>query len=108
MPVESVRVTPMEGIFEVLLATGERFYSDADGQHFLVGDLYENGAQGLVNLTEQGRNGERAARLAEIPECERVIFRGTCESRAELVVVTGTTLPYCRQLQEGATRLTVL
>lgn len=108
MPVESVRATPMEGIFEVLLATGERFYSDADGQHFLVGDLYENGAQGLVNLTEQGRNGERAARLAEIPESERVIFRGAGESRAELVVFTDTTCPYCRQLHEEVPRLNEL
>ncbi|MFP4263047.1 MAG: disulfide isomerase DsbC N-terminal domain-containing protein, partial [Halomonas sp.] len=60
MPVESVREAPMEGLFEVRLETGEHFYSDAEGEHFLVGDLYRNGDQGLVNLTEEGRNGERA------------------------------------------------
>ncbi|MBB3332003.1 thiol:disulfide interchange protein DsbC [Halomonas campaniensis] len=108
MPVESVRETPLEGFFEVRLTTGERFYSDAEGRHFLVGDLYENGDQGLVNLTEQGRNGERAARLAQVPEDERVIFRGAGESRAELVVFTDTTCPYCRQLHEEVPRLNEL
>ncbi|WP_416139419.1 DsbC family protein [Halomonas sp. HK25] len=105
MPVQSVSETPVAGFFEVHLETGERFYSDAEGRHFLVGDLYENGDQGLVNLTEQGRNGERAARLAEVPEAERVIFRGAGESRAEVVVFTDTTCPYCRQLHEEVPRL---
>ncbi|MFB9146078.1 DsbC family protein [Halomonas alkalicola] len=108
MPVQSVSETPVAGFFEVLLETGERFYSDAEGRHFLVGDLYENGEQGLVNLTEQGRNGERAARLAEVPEAERVIFRGAGESRAEVVVFTDTTCPYCRQLHEEVPRLNEL
>ncbi|MCH4561873.1 MULTISPECIES: DsbC family protein [Halomonas] len=107
MPVESVRETPMEGLYEVRLETGESFYSDAEGRHFLVGDLYENAGQGLVNLTEQGRNAERAERLAEIPDAERVIFRGA-ESRATLTVFTDTTCPYCRQLHEEVPRLNEL
>jgi len=105
MPVQSVSETPVAGLFSVHLETGERFYSDAEGRHFLVGDLYENGDQGLVNLTEQGRNGERAARLAEVPESERVIFRGADESRAAVVIFTDTTCPYCRQLHEEVPRL---
>ncbi|QTF93298.1 DsbC family protein [Halomonas sp. BM-2019] len=108
MPVASVRATPVEGFYEVRLETGERFYSDAEGRHFLVGDLYENGEQGLVNLTEQGRNAERAERLAEVPEAQRVIFRGAGESRAEVVVFTDTTCPYCRQLHEEVPRLNEL
>ncbi|MFY0989321.1 DsbC family protein [Halomonas sp. C05BenzN] len=108
MPVESVRETPVDGLFAVRLETGERFYSDAEGRHFLVGDLYENGEQGLVNLTEQGRNAERAERLASVPEDERVIFRGAGESRAELMVFTDTTCPYCRQLHEEVPRLNEL
>ncbi|MCA1769071.1 MAG: DsbC family protein [Halomonas sp.] len=105
MPVQSVSETPVAGLFAVRLETGERFYSDVEGRHFLVGDLYENGDQGLVNLTEQGRNGERAERLAEVPEAERVIFRGAGESRATVVVFTDTTCPYCRQFHEEVPRL---
>ncbi|MFO8046412.1 MAG: DsbC family protein [Halomonas sp.] len=105
MPVQSVSETPVKGLFSVRLETGERFYSDAEGRHFLVGDLYENGDQGLVNLTEQGRNGERAARLAEVPDAERVIFRGASERLATVVVFTDTTCPYCRQFHEEVPRL---
>ena len=107
MPVQSVREAPMDGLFEVRLESGERFYSDAEGEHFLVGDLYRNGDQGLVNLTEAGRNAERAARLEQVPEAERVIFRGP-QSRAEVVVFTDTTCPYCRQLHEEVPRLNEL
>lgn len=105
MPVERVRETPLEGFYEVTLSSGETFYSNAEGSHFLVGDLYENAERGLVNLTEQRRNAERSARLAAVPESERVIYRGTGESRAKLVVFTDTTCPYCRQLHEEVPRL---
>ena len=108
MPVASVQATPVEGFFEVRLETGESFYSDADGRYFLVGDLYENGPQGLVNLTEQASNAERAERLAAIPDAERVIFRGSGTSHAELVVFTDTTCPYCRQLHEEVPQLNEL
>ena len=67
MPVEQVSATPMEGIYHVRLESGESFYSNADGSHFLVGDLYQNADNELVNLTEQSRNQERAAALAAIP-----------------------------------------
>ncbi|TFH88301.1 DsbC family protein [Billgrantia azerbaijanica] len=108
MPVASVRKTPLEGFFEVRLETGESFYTDAEGEFFLVGDLYENGEQGLVNLTEQGRNAERAARLAAVPAAERVVFRGTAETRATVTVFTDTTCPYCRQFHEEVPRLNEL
>ncbi|MDN3555377.1 DsbC family protein [Halomonas maura] len=105
MPVEQVEETPLAGLFQVRLETGETFYTDATGDYFLVGDLYENAEDGLVNLTEQARNAERAARLAEIPEAQRVIFRSTVEPRARLVVFTDTTCPYCRRLHEEVPRL---
>jgi thiol:disulfide interchange protein DsbC len=105
MPVVSVRETPMAGIFEVRLENGETFYSNATGDHFLVGDLYQNADTGLVNLTEQGRNGERAARLAQVAEQDRVVFRGDGETRATLMVFTDTTCPYCRQLHKEVPKL---
>jgi thiol:disulfide interchange protein DsbC len=108
MPVERVRETPLPDIYEVRLESGETFYSDAEGSHFLVGDLYENARDGLVNLTDQARNGERNERLAAVPEDDRVIFRGAAESRAEVVVFTDTTCPYCRQFHEEVPRLNEL
>ncbi|MDN6322413.1 MAG: DsbC family protein [Halomonas sp.] len=100
MPVEAVTATPMEGIYHVRLEGGESFYSSADGSHFLVGDLYENAPAGLVNLTEQEQNQERAAALAAVPDSELVIFRGAEEPKATVTVFTDPTCPYCARLHD--------
>ncbi|WP_346796435.1 thioredoxin fold domain-containing protein [Halomonas sp. Bachu 37] len=100
MPVTEVSPTPLADIYQVHLETGESFYSNADGSHFLVGDLFENGEDGLVNLTEQARNQERAEALAAIDEDQRVIFRGVQEPKATVTVFTDTSCPYCVQFHE--------
>ncbi|SDN50385.1 DsbC family protein [Vreelandella arcis] len=105
MPVDDVRETPMEGIYYVRLDNGETFYSNADGSHFLVGDLYENADSGLVNLTEQSRNQERADAIAAIPESDRVIFRGEETPKATIVVFTDPSCPYCAKLHETVPEL---
>lgn len=100
LPVVSVNETPLDGFYQVHLESGEAFYTDAEGNYLLVGDLYENGPAGLTNLTEQARSNARAEQLAAVPKNERVVFRGAEESRAEVVVFTDTTCPYCRQFHE--------
>ncbi|MFG6668390.1 DsbC family protein [Halomonas sp. HNIBRBA4712] len=105
MPVEAVSETPMEGIYRVKLENGESFYSNADGSYFLVGDLYQNADQGLVNLTEQAKNQERKAALDAVPEEERFVYRGVEEPRATVVVFTDPTCPYCERLHETVPEL---
>lgn len=108
MPVKAVAETPLDGIFEVRLESGETFYSDAGGEHFIVGDLFANRDEGLVNLTQQARNAERAERLAEVPEGEHIVFRGEKEPEAVIQVFTDATCPYCRKLHEEVPRLNEL
>lgn len=105
MPVEEVTETPLNGIYQVRLTSGESFYSNADGSHFVVGDLYENSDNGLVNLTEQARNQARTAALQTVPQSERVIFRGIDEPEATVTVFTDTSCPYCSRLHETVPEL---
>ncbi|MYL22221.1 DsbC family protein [Vreelandella massiliensis] len=105
MPVEEVTATPLDGIYQVRLTSGESFYSNADGSHFVVGDLYANSEQGLINLTEQARNQERVAALESVPESERVIFRGMQAPKATVTVFTDTSCPYCSRLHETVPEL---
>lgn len=100
MPVKRIEDTPLEGLFEVHLESGETFYSDGDGKHFIVGDLFENSDDGLVNLTQQARDRQRAERLAQVSDDDQVVFRGDKEPEAVLHVFTDTTCPYCRKLHE--------
>nr|WP_163501063.1 DsbC family protein [Halomonas socia] len=107
MPVEEVRETPLPGFFEVRLENGETFYSDAAGEYFVVGDIYQNADSGLVNITEQGRNEARAQQLASIAEQDKVVFRGA-ESRAVVNVFTDPTCPYCRKLHQEIPQLNAM
>ncbi|WP_417862737.1 DsbC family protein [Vreelandella venusta] len=105
MPVAQVSATPIDGVYHVVLESGESFYSNTDGSHFLVGDLYQNADNGLVNLTEQARNQERAAALAAVPASERVVFQGVGEPKATVIVFTDPTCPYCERLHETVPEL---
>ncbi|WNL39403.1 DsbC family protein [Halomonas sp. PAMB 3232] len=105
MPVEEVLETPMEGIYQVRLENGESFYANEDGSYFLVGDLYQNAEQGLVNLTEQAKNQQRMAALDAVPASERFVYRGVDEPRATVVVFTDPTCPYCERLHESVPEL---
>ncbi|WP_447927118.1 DsbC family protein [Vreelandella sp. EE27] len=105
MPVEQVNETPMDGIYQVRLENGESFYANEDGSYFLVGDLYQNAEQGLVNLTEQAQNQQRVAALDEVPESERFVYRGVDEPRATVVIFTDPTCPYCERLHETVPEL---
>lgn len=105
MPVEQVSATPMEGVYHVRLQSGEAFYSNADGSYFLLGDLYQNADNGLVNLTEQARNQERATALAAVPDSERVVFQSVGTPKATIIVFTDPTCPYCVRLHETVPEL---
>lgn len=105
MPIKQVLETPIEGIYEVQLETGENFYTNAEGSYFLIGDLLENTAEGLVNLTEQRRNAERAEQIAAIPADEKILYRGTEEPKATITVFTDTTCGYCRKFHQEIPQL---
>lgn len=108
VPVKTVKETPLPAIYEVRLESGETLYSDAEGRHFIVGDLFANHADGLVNLTRQAGNAARAERLQSLAQDDRVIFRGGQAAKATIQVFTDPTCPYCRKLHEEVPRLNAL
>lgn len=108
MPVKTIKDTPVAGIFEVRLENGETFYSDANAEHFIIGEMLANQEQGLVNLTEQAHSAERAERLADIPSEQQVSFRAEQKPQAIIHVFTDVTCPYCRKLHEEVPRLNEL
>lgn len=62
IPVESVSVTPVKGVYEVV-AQNEIMYSDATADHIIVGQLFETKTQ--RNLTAETKD-----RLSRIDFCQ--------------------------------------
>ena len=71
--IESVKPVDDTPFFEVTLKTGERIYTDANGSHFVAGDLYRVGIGGLKNLTDIGRRADRQELLAQLDESKLVV-----------------------------------
>ncbi len=106
LSVESVTATPMDGLYEVVLASGEVLYTDSEGEYVLSGELYhlEEG-RGLVNLTEQRMQKVRVDALAKIPAEQRVVFPAKGERKARIQVFTDVDCVYCRRLHAEVTKL---
>lgn len=106
LSVESVTATPMDGLYEVVLASGEVLYTDSEGEYVLSGELYhlEKG-RGLVNLTEQRMQKVRVDALAKIPAEQRVVFPAKGERKARIQVFTDVDCVYCRRLHSEVTKL---
>lgn len=109
LTVESVTPTPMEGLFEVVLASGEVLYTDAEGEYVLSGELYQLvDGQGLVNLTEQRLQKVRVDALAKIAPEQRVIFPAKGERKGHIQVFTDVDCVYCRRLHSEVGELNEL
>lgn len=106
--VQSIDASPVPGLYEVSLSTGEVLYASKDGKHVLAGPLYRFDGKGLENLTEQRLSALRVKALATIPADERVIFKPKGEVKARLQVFTDVDCPYCRQLNAHVPQLTAL
>ncbi|GHB26569.1 DsbC family protein [Salinicola rhizosphaerae] len=103
----SVRRVDMEGpIYEVRLRNGDTFYSDAQGRHMVVGSLYDNSPDGLINVTEEHDRQDRLDQLNAIPEGGTVDYPAQGEEIGRVTVFTDTTCPYCQKLHQEINQLT--
>ncbi|WP_298838753.1 DsbC family protein [uncultured Salinicola sp.] len=104
---DSVRSVPLEGpIYEVRLKNGDTVYSDADGRYMVLGSLFDNAPQGLINLTEQSDREARLAQLSKLDANETVVFPAQGASIGTITVFTDTTCHYCQMLHQEIDQLT--
>lgn len=104
--VESVTTSQLPGLYEVQYANGGPLvYATAEGDYFVLGDLYSVGPQGFVNLAEQRRDGERKEMLDAIAEKDMIVFSPEGEARAHITVFTDVTCFYCQKLHREVPEL---
>ena len=105
---QSITVSELPGVYQVKIQNGPTLYSSADGQLFIAGDLYQVTNKGFVNLTEQGRSGERSEALAQLPRKEMIIFSPEGKVKDYVTVFTDIDCGYCRKLHNEVPRMNEL
>ena len=103
--IESVKPVDDTPFFEVTLKSGERIYTDSKGSHFVAGDLYQVGSDGLKNLTDIGRRAARQELLAQLDESKLVTFSAKGEVKHRLLVFTDIDCGYCRRMHSEIEQL---
>lgn len=93
--VESVSSTPVPDLYAVRVQ-GTLVYITADGRYLLQGELIDLVTQ--RSLTEDARRGERAERLAELPEAEMIVYEPEGGVEHEVTVFTDIDCPYCQRM----------
>lgn len=88
------------GLFQVVLASGERLYTVEDGRFLLTGDLYEVSENEIVNLTEMQRNRERLAAIEALNPDDIISFAPAGETKKVVYAFTDIDCGYCRKLHD--------
>lgn len=105
-PVESARTTSFPGLIE-LRAGDNIFYSDANGDHLVVGQLIDTRTQ--RNLTEERQDEINRIDFTMLPFKDAVVWRSGNGSR-KVAVISDPNCGYCKRLErefQGMKDLTV-
>jgi len=103
--ISTVAETPIEGLYQAQIVNGPMVYVTRKGDYLIAGDLFHVSEKGLVNVTEQGRNEERAAAMAKLERDDMIIFSPEGETKAHVTVFTDIDCGYCRKLHQEVPEL---
>lgn len=106
IPINSIKPASIGNLYEVELGSGEVLYSDAEGEYFVLGQLYQlSDDKGFVNLTEQRANGQRKELLEAVAAEDKVTFPAQAPVKASVYVFTDVDCPYCQKLHQEVPKL---
>jgi thiol:disulfide interchange protein DsbC len=97
LQVQQISETPMAGIYEIIMSSGEILFADRSGQYLLSGEMYMTRPEGLVNLTTETRKGQVQQLIAGLLDEQMIIFAPE-EIKASITVFTDVDCTYCRRL----------
>ena len=98
LAIERIEETPVAGLYEVLLNGNRTLYMSADGNYFLVGDMYEVSSEGIFNLPELARQEKRKELMAKVDATSMISFKPASGLLATVSVFTDVDCTYCRKL----------
>lgn len=106
LEVETVAEAPLPGFYQVQFAAGGPLvYATADGDYFILGDLFRVEEDGFTNLAEVARSDKRAELVAAVDTADMIVFPAQGRTRAHVTVFTDTTCFYCQKLHQEVPEL---
>lgn len=99
--ITSVRETPMQGIYEVVMGRNVA-YTDKEGRYFMFGHLFDMKTQ--TDLTEPAVEAANQVSWDRLPKDRAVVMRQG-EGRREIAVFSDPDCPYCRKLEAELAKL---
>ncbi len=94
---DSVKETPIKGIFEVVYG-GDILYLTGDGKHLFQGSLVD--LENHINLTEKAQNVKRKAVLDGIADDQTIMYTPKGETKHTITVFTDIDCPFCRKFHD--------
>ncbi len=99
LDIESVKPSPIKGMYVVQVSNGPVLYATKDGKYFVLGDLYEIAEGGFINLAEKEREVDRAELMAQVKTEDMIIFSPEEQpAKASVMVFTDVDCFYCQKL----------
>ncbi|WP_084001991.1 DsbC family protein [Diaphorobacter sp. J5-51] len=103
--VESLKETPMPGIFE-LVSGGDVAYVSADGVHMIQGTLFN--VPERKNLSEQTLGKIRSKSVAALDANSLLVYPAKGKALHTITVFTDPSCPYCHKLHDELGKLNEL
>ena len=100
--IEEVTRTPMAGLYEVRLSTNEIYYSDAEGNFLIQGNLIDTKSK--RNLTEEREAKLNAIDFGALPMKDAITFvRGN--GKRKLAVFEDPNCGYCKRFERDLAKI---
>lgn len=92
---ESLRPTPLEGLYEVVV-NGRLVYMSEDGRYLIQGEILD--LDGQHSISEEYHREQRLDTLADLPEEELVVYPAADGGDHVVTIFTDVECPFCQRL----------
>jgi len=105
LKVTSVQPSEAPGLYRVQATNGQTVYATENGRYLLTGDMLEITDNGIANVSERERAGQRREAMAAYSDGGVISYPASGEEKAVIDVFTDIDCPYCRKLHDEVPQL---
>lgn len=105
LAIESIKASPIEGLYRVSIGSGPALFISADGNYMLAADMYQINEDGFVNLQEKEREAMRKEVVSGLDVGDMIVYKPEGETKGVINVFTDVDCGYCQKLHREIPKL---